>query len=249
MYFFQRFKSTTKLTFSYLALSGWHSSTIAHQSLPQHGPVRAGGLIAAHQPVSGKRILNGGHGRVTFTAATLPSLDCKSNSCYFSPKISQIVEKDGTVYSVCPFTYTVAREAERGWLLKSRWRPTILHLQLAAIVQSHYSWVSFPIHSKLSLSYRFHFCAALGSYRRISQHALQSSGCLTWLKVIEVLYPCESAASSKQFESEALHLFFQPSTLAVLKEALFLWYSDCGSYKEWTIQGERIERTAKHPIH
>lgn len=154
-----------------------------------------------------------------------------------------------TVYSACPFTYTIAREAERGRLLKSRWRPSILHLQLAAIVQSHYSRVSFPIHSKLSLSYRFHFCAALGSYRHLSQHALQSSGCLTWLKVIEVLYPRESAASSKQFESEALHLFFQPSTLAVLNEALFLGYSDCRSYKEWTIQGERIERTAKHSIH
>ena len=63
----------------------------------------------------------------------------------------------------------------------------ILRLQLGAIVQCHYSWISsFPIYSKLSLSYRFYFYAVLGSYRCISQHALQSPGCLTRFKVVEV---------------------------------------------------------------
>lgn len=63
----------------------------------------------------------------------------------------------------------------------------VLRLQLGAIVQCHYSWISsFPIHSKLSLSYRFYFYTALGSYRCISQHAQQSPGFLARFKVVEV---------------------------------------------------------------
>lgn len=220
-----------------------NSSTITHQSLPQHGRVRAGGLIAAHQPVSGKRILNAGHGRVTFPRrhASLTWLQNQTRCC-FSIKTSQNVEKMRLF--IQHVHLQIEREAVRGLSFEKRrktqwgrwtlwldplWQVTwsaaltILHMQLGAIVQCHYSRVSFPIHSKLSLSYRFHFW--------ILQARLPACTAILWLfntiKSDWSSVHLRLCSLLQQFESAALHLFFQPSTLAVLNEhpakALFLW--------------------------
>lgn len=130
-------------------------------------------------------------------AAIFSSLDCRSNGCCFSLNFSSAVEKmrEGRLIGTPWPVYSLHSHArKRGWERLMIWKADegplkespLWHVTwwaaLAAIVPRHYSWDSFPIHSKLSLSYRVHFPAALGSYRSTSQHALQFSDLLNTTK-------------------------------------------------------------------
>lgn len=163
-----------------------NSSTIPHQSQPQRGPVRVRGLIAAHQSVSWKCILNGTHGRVAFTAATFSPTWLQI--LIFNLKISSVVVtmREGGLLVTSRSVDTLEKRPSENYHLKSRWRPTgdVLHhvasrsSYQATAARYHYRmlyrYTQSPSPYNPSLSYRLHFYAAFGCYRPTVSHRLST---------------------------------------------------------------------------
>lgn len=149
------------------------ASAVTHPSLPRRGPVRTGGLIAAHHPVSRKLQLNAGHSRATFPAAPPPSLDCKSNSRGFPLWIGRtaLETREGSLETF------VIRKAGESPLLRPQhvMAPlSIVHLQPPLPP----SWPPTAAEPPL------HFSQPIGSSPPCK------SGCLTPVKVTEVPAVC-----------------------------------------------------------